>query len=469
MPGDLPPELLDLVFSHLHEGEWEPSVAPISHSKYELDSCSRVCRMWNAAARSHLFRDITYSYRAVPYDATLNERGDYNDTLPKYGYFDAEYKPNARYKTFPMFFSFVAQSPIAQYNIRRLRLDAWPRDKSPFFYGQASDFIDASLFVQLLQLLPHLCVLHLCNVGIARFLSPRNSPILHPSLHRMSISSVATTKDIYHGWPELAVSDILDCFAEIEELHLVLPNIPRFESDAHEDWPPLKISRLILGDSMYLDDGLFEYLFEVRGMQRVSTLSLEHLSPDSALDLLCQMHFDELRLACTEADEYCGLEGLFDISSCTELKHLAIDVPFILTEGNVPAEISGPTMFPAFVVIIGLLEASLPRLTRLTLHLCGVHAYERDGRSDTHPLMPARDHTLQYFEQRLVRLIDHFSLSSITFAVNGDDPRTLPTKDVENLLKRCCPRLAAEKKYSVVRTAEDATPSYIFGTDRYLT
>ena len=301
MPGGLPPELLDLIFSHLHEDDWEIPKIPTAHGKYELDSCSRVCRIWSAAARPHLFRDVTYSFRAIPYDAALNEQGDYKDTLRKYECLDLQYKADARYKTFPMFFSFVQQSPMAQNSIRRLRLDAWPRGKSPFFDN--SDCIDANVLAQLLQLLHRLRVLHLCNVGVAH-LPVRSAPVPHPSLRRLFVSCEVETDGIIRSWPDMDVADVLDCFAKLEELQLDLPDVPEFVACAHPDWPPLEIGTLILGDSVYLDGGLFEYL-ELRRIQSMRCLTLEHVSPDSAAGLLGPLQFEELRMECPEIGEFC--------------------------------------------------------------------------------------------------------------------------------------------------------------------
>ena len=160
---NIPPELLDHIFSHLHYLDWETSWDHSAYGKYALDSCTRVCHSWSDVARPHLFRDVVYSFRPVPYSVALNDDGEYPKDISTYECFDSIYKKSARFKTLPMFYAFLQQNAMAQNSIRRLRLDAWPRGSSAFFNDH--DGVDADIFRDLLQLLPRLRVLHLTTIS----------------------------------------------------------------------------------------------------------------------------------------------------------------------------------------------------------------------------------------------------------------------------------------------------------------
>jgi hypothetical protein len=301
---DLPPELLDIVFSHLYEEDWEVSWYILGPAKAALDSCTRVCRAWNAVARPHLFRDIVYSFRPNPYSVLANEDGEYPRDDPRYAMFDPKYRPDARFKTFPMFFAFVQRSPMAQESIRRLRLEAWPRGSSTFY--EDHDGVDAKLFSQLLQLLPRLRVLHMANVSIIH--GPiYYAPLVHPSLKRLFIiCQIGSYIDgSIRQWMDMNVATVLDCFAKIDELHLDLPGLPRLMSSI-QDAAPLEMHRLLLGDSQYLDEGLNDYLFSVRNTRGIRYLAFDFVSPDTSPDLLANIghEIETLRLDLPTSEDF---------------------------------------------------------------------------------------------------------------------------------------------------------------------
>lgn len=311
MMGELPPELLDIVFAHLHPSDWDTSWDKSACGKFELDSCSRVSRSWNAAARSHLFRDVIYSFRPVPPSevTTLNDDGEYSSIHDGYARFDRNYKHDARYKTLPMFHSFIQRSPLVQNSLLRLRLDLWQRTSS--FYDD-SDRADAEMFVSLLRLLPRLRVLHLYNFTVAH--GPiRAPPLVHPSLKHVYISSESTIFcAVARNWPDLDVAAVLDCFTKCETLQLTLPGVPRFFSPMQEGVHPLEIDSLILGDSIYLDDGLEEYLFVNRHALNVRSLEMKLVSPDTNSELFSRFasSMKELEFVVPDIDDFGALSLL---------------------------------------------------------------------------------------------------------------------------------------------------------------
>lgn len=316
---ELPPELLDIVFAHLHPSDWNTSWDKPACGKFELDSCSRVSRLWNAAARSHLFRDVIYSFRPVPPSevTTLNDDGEYSSVHHGCARFDQNHKHDARYKTLPMFHSFVQRSPLVQNSLLRLRLDLWQRRSS--FYDD-SDRADADIFVSLLRLLPRLRVLHLYNFSVAHGLI-RAPPLVHPSLKHVYISSESTIfcTLLARNWPDLDVASVLDCFTKCETLQLTLPGIPRFLSPMQEGVHPLEIDSLILGDSIYLDEGLEEYLFVKRHIRNVRSLEMELVSPDTNSELLSRFapSMKELEFVVPDIDDFGAL------SLCCRTRHVA--------------------------------------------------------------------------------------------------------------------------------------------------
>ncbi|GJE84080.1 hypothetical protein PsYK624_001550 [Phanerochaete sordida] len=470
MHNDLPPELLDEILSYLHVGSWEPTTLSPRLDEYELDSCSRVCRAWNAVARPRLLRDVTYSFRAVPHDASLNEHGDYRGTLAKYSCFYPRHKEDVRYKTFPMFVNFVAQSPMAQHSIRRLRLDAWPRGSSgsPFLV-ETHDCIDHVLFVQLLQMLSRLCVLHLVNVNIT--CPPvRQPPVVHPSLRRLSICTWLETDGFHRSWPGLHIKDILDCFARIEELQVDVPNFAWYfsQEEARDDWPDMAaIEKLILGDSVYLDEGLYDYLFVTRRMRGIRRVAIEHLSPESAIDLLGEMGVEELQLTCKDPSDFAGLEGMLDLSSCAQLQRLTVRLPVLLTSEEQPSTGAdcGISTFSHWATAIDLHNANLPLLVelRISLQIHRPFAFpDLEAASE-----PVSEEDLRSFEDMLTELANRFNLPGITFSLNGSDSSVKPTERITDLLGFCCPELMKRKKCFIVDDEESEFPGY--NTDTFLT
>lgn len=464
MTSHLAPELLDDIFSYLHATSWDSSDCSVVR-KPHLASCSLVCREWSIVARPRLFRDIVFSFRPVPYDAVLNDQGDYMGTRPKYDSFHPTLKPDVRYKTFPMFCAFIQQSPLAQNSIRRLRLDGWPRGQGAFLHD--ADRIYAAAFTQLLHLLPGLRVLHLYNVGIAHPYT-RKPPISHPSLRRVFIVNAGDTDTLMRSWPDIDVPAILDCFARIEELQLRFPVIPRFDTAPREGWPAMEVDRLILDDTSHLDDGLFDYLFQVRHVGKVRELCAHYLSPDSAIDLLAEVRFEVLRIATDEPGEYDDLEGMFDLSFFTEMKHLVLDMPFNLAQNNTPAlQGTAVTMLEELARAIGLSNTAGLPFTHLSLYLDGMISYCAalpPGQTDP---IPADQQDLEAFESVLSHIIRQHNLPGVEFILDGTNPHSLSTKDAEDVLKKCCPNLAAQGKL-IISWNPEGDPFDRYNTDRFL-
>ena len=284
----LPPELLDAIFSHLHTDNWEDSWDKLACGKLDLDACSRVSHSWNAAAVPHLFRDIVYSFRPVPYNTPYG-RGEYSTTNPLDFSSASKSKPDARYKTLPMFYAFVQHSPFVQNSIRRLGLENRPR-RDGFRLYDDTDCPDADVFIELLHLLPRLRVLRLHNFTVAP--GPTlATPVAHPSLKSVFISSQSSRSDDPAGrreWIDLNVSAVLDCFTKLEELHLDLHGLPMFPPSLQKE-PPFEINKLVLEDSSCLGRGLGRYLCDDRHTRSIRTLTLKSIYPDTTEEDLAQI------------------------------------------------------------------------------------------------------------------------------------------------------------------------------------
>jgi hypothetical protein len=306
MGAGLPPELLDDIFSRLHIEGWEHSTGKVACGKSALNACSLVSRSWNAVAWPHLFRDILYSFRPVPDDDVPDDNEEYPSTNPLYANFGAG-KEDARFKTFPMLFAFIQRTPLARNSIQRLRLEAWPRGASVTYLD--SDNVDAQLLVSLLVSLPRLQVLHLGNVGVTQGPS-RVSPLVHPSLKRLFIDSGSGVPDLRRLHFELDVGTILDCFTALEELYLNPLGLAATCTLAPNS-PPLKIDRLILSSSLFLNDTLQNYLLEARQCQNICSLTLHFVNPGTAPDALASFgsHLEELCFPIPDPDRWGELDA----------------------------------------------------------------------------------------------------------------------------------------------------------------
>ena len=145
---------------------------------------------------------------------------------------------------------------------------------------------------------------------------------------------------------------------------------------------------------------------------------------------------------------------MFNISVCKNLRHLVVNLPFLLTDDLSPAALSGPSMFPDFVRSIDLLGVTLPQLQKLTLHL-RIGVYAPLYGEDSFVPEPTNKDELNEFDNTLLKLVEHFDLSGITFDTQRANPSTTTMQAAEDVLRRCCPRLTAKRKYSFGRDVGD--------------
>lgn len=471
MSGRLPLELLDVIFCHLHGNDWELSYDLAAHGKYELDSCSRVSRLWNVAARPHLFRDVVYSFRPIPFIGTPDEDGEYPRSDPKFKCFSSQHKPAARFKTFPMFYSFIQRSPVVQGSIRRLRLNSWPRRDDSFF--DETDRVAVDAFLGLLRLLPQLRVLHLYNFGLQP-IPPTLSPILHPSLRRVLINGRQSFKTVRLEWQDLDVAAILDCFLKVEELELNLPDVPKFLPHADIN-PPIEVNVLILGDAMCLEDGLQGYLFDTREAKGIRSLHIKRITPDLiSLDLLDvvgtalqqlkftiphKMDFGEWSIQSLYAI-YCQLITLspgtlfafspleiFDV--CVNVDHVTFVLKIYLARDRTVTNRSLTNMVHFINDLFSPLAAhGFPHLKKFTLCL-RLDLASPTAASPT----PEEEETLRSsVDDALFSVIERFHLPHISLEIERSAHIASYTdEDIQALLRSSCPRLVAERKLAIER------------------
>lgn len=217
-------ELLSEIIGHLHPDEWDVPWIDAPENKRDFYSCSLVSHAWNAATKPHLFRDIAYSFReedkCAPYETQDNE-----EEFKLWRLFVLT-RQLVRYKTIRMLCTFLRKNPGIQPYVRHLKLELWPSrkplDPSEWKLGP-EDEIDASLFGDLLALLPQLTVLHLHNVFVSKL--PKSlSPVTRIQLQRLhiatsSIQNEHESKTLWVG-PTSVLDHTLVFFGEIGELHL---------------------------------------------------------------------------------------------------------------------------------------------------------------------------------------------------------------------------------------------------------
>ncbi|KIP02916.1 hypothetical protein PHLGIDRAFT_271568 [Phlebiopsis gigantea 11061_1 CR5-6] len=217
MSDRLVDDILDLVFAWLHPKEWRrswPQTMLAKDLRKDLATCSLVSKRWRAMARPHLFRDIVYTFRAVPEERTTAVEGE-------------PYLTEPRYRTLRMFHTFLQQNNFACTAIRRLQLRALPATandgtvmsmfyKIPDFVYGPQDMVQVELFMDILALTYNISDLDLREIILAL---PRPTSLSGLSLQTLEIYfGTAQTHEDWKIQPDYATTKILSCFDLIDEL-----------------------------------------------------------------------------------------------------------------------------------------------------------------------------------------------------------------------------------------------------------
>lgn len=280
-PRRLPTELVDSVFMHLRPGlAWTESWPQIMLRKWALSSCALVCRAWHAIVRSHLFHDISYSFKT---HTKRDKSAGYSSTVFGGGW-------NGSPRKFPrksvfMLYSFLSAHPGIAMCVRQLKLEAWPvieqgissdefsddSDDEDDMDWDDEDNLDPEFFLSLLKLCPRLLDLSLSNVFI------NAAPSLHSSriLQSLSTLSIATKRaDVYKAH----VAALFACFSRVDSVRLALP---QDRGDEHGPGPTLngtlQINTRFLDLGAMVDDDFIVNLRSSPTVHRLATLRIGFL------------------------------------------------------------------------------------------------------------------------------------------------------------------------------------------------
>ena len=310
----IPAELVDNILGNLHPNAWEEQLNDEFRGKQNLHSCSLVSRSWSTVSRRHLFRDVIYSFKRLPDNPPPDfDTGDYEgrDPHPVYGvWLSSRVKPRTsletvRYKTFPMFCTFIRKSPAIRQYIRRLRLDAWPSGSLDGYNDDNQISRDA--FVQLLHDLPTLETLSLCNIILSTHLIDTSIPF--PRLKKVFITENVDMGSDNEGckrsWAKFPLNshsykDILACFTivEFEQLRIHINGWDE-SREMPNDPPPcsMQAETLVVSDVGYRGtwDAL-QYFATSPHLGAVRSLSLGELALDEDDSIQLDMpNLEELR------------------------------------------------------------------------------------------------------------------------------------------------------------------------------
>ncbi|GJE99452.1 hypothetical protein PsYK624_157160 [Phanerochaete sordida] len=320
-----PFELVDTVLENLHPSEHAPVHAKAvsagwrsrsessstedpsqTSPKRDLLACSSVCRLWNGAARAHLFRDVVF----------------------------VVHSPHARkaYKTFADFDRFLQGFPVAAAAIRSLRLDLPDQYK-----GRAPQEVSARDLASFLARMPRIERLHLRNVHLTR--APTSSAgacALGPQF------ALAELKIEYNDGSEpnqVVVDDteamlMSGLFSRADTLHLSSYSVREVPDHPPEEPPcAVAVDRLVV-ERAYSGSSLFTTLRGTQSLEHLRALEIAIVAdPGSASDMLKNPRFTELvapqlehitvRLQRVQAA--CGTAAL-DVSSFTQLRTLTLGI-----------------------------------------------------------------------------------------------------------------------------------------------
>ena len=190
-----------------------PGRVPEWWKKQDLAACNMVNRAWHGVVQPHLFSDLTVSFcgegDTVGYRFVL-------DPFVNVSTYGQPGRERRSYRGLRMFLHFLANSPSVARDVKRLRLRGpvshYQTDKVP-----ESLRVSSHTLLSVLRALPHLKILYLSNVALR---SPvQDEPKLLTPLKSLRIS-YNTKKDVWHV-PDLEITQLLGCFAKVNELHLI--------------------------------------------------------------------------------------------------------------------------------------------------------------------------------------------------------------------------------------------------------
>lgn len=231
---DLPPEVMDMIFDLLRPLNWDAQRPPGAFlwrsGREELMACYAVSRFWRESARRHLFRDFVVNFRC--------------ELPPPPGMLADLYASHSRPTAYwlpdlPALFQFLNDSPAITKYIRRLRLHCNVAVQLPK--------IQPGVLLGVLRSVPNLRVLHLSNVALT-VPPPQSVPRLETPLSRLQLS-YSNTRDESWRISDLEITQLLDCFIEIEELHLLGQgplDTPRVDLDDYRGPSKLRVEKLVL-------------------------------------------------------------------------------------------------------------------------------------------------------------------------------------------------------------------------------
>ena len=231
----LPNELLDTILGYLRPSNWgelervNRSVPhdPLDREKADLMACHGVSRVWRENTRRHLFADLSIIFcgenpprrhtRAMGVGGPLAHG-------PGHAFRHAPLQRSHRLPDLRALSQFLNDSPAIAVCIRRLRLHGYNSEDYPsrnIDLANSPFKIQPTLLLDVLHGIPQLQVLHLSNVvatappaeSVARLLTP---------LRRLQISVTFLDRDTPHECRSaLDITQLLDCFTEVNELHLL--------------------------------------------------------------------------------------------------------------------------------------------------------------------------------------------------------------------------------------------------------
>jgi hypothetical protein len=140
-----------------------------------------------------------------------------------------------------------------------------------------------------------------------------------------------------------------------------------------------------------------------------------------------------------------------DISLCTNLQHLILDLPLLLLDD---LTICSSLRLAEFISIASLDKIRFPRLQEFTVRL-HLHIYKpSEVMIYKLPVTYIPDavtaEDLAEFDEVLLQILDHFHLHHISFETQRPS-RGVADEDVRDLLGWLCPRLTEQGKYKLVR------------------
>lgn len=213
--GDLPGELLDLIFAYLRPGKRD-------QVKDELQACALVCHKWTPLVQPHLFHNLRFRFVSARETNNLEPSQDHLSTVENMkSWVDPDRFPQHNVL---VLLRFLTEHAHLAAHIRYLHLEAmkgWPLRERIYGDGKLTR-IDRRIFCDILGLLPCLRELMLTKL----FLSPvsKDAPTSPPpSLHlsRLELDLAYHSYSLEYPGADVygpRVAQIAMCFTQIDEL-----------------------------------------------------------------------------------------------------------------------------------------------------------------------------------------------------------------------------------------------------------